>query len=165
MLNNTTTRKIVVQVSDAKVSNNPADTLITYSLGSCIGVCVYDIKAHVGGMLHFQLPEAKMHPERAEQVPFMFADTGMKLLINKLVSMGANKKLLKIKIAGGATMDTGPKGFDIGKRNHLGLRKILWKNGLFIDAEHIGGNEPRNMHMDIATGEVSIKHGGQNIIL
>jgi len=44
---------------------------------------------------------------------------------------------MQVKIAGGAAMDTGPKGFDIGKRNHLALRKIMWKNGMFIDAEDV----------------------------
>ncbi len=56
-------------------------------------------------------------------------------------------------------METGPKGFDIGKRNHLALRKILWKNGMFIDSEDVGGSSPRNMFMNIATGAVTIRSG------
>ncbi|MHC4423141.1 MAG: chemotaxis protein CheD [Planctomycetota bacterium] len=152
--------KTVVHVSDAKVSNDPADVLTTHSLGSCIGVCLYDPVTGVGGMLHYQLPDSKMDPERAGQKPFMFADTGMKILVEKLVSMGARKKRMQIKIAGGATMDTGPKGFDIGKRNHLAIRKILWKNGMFIDAEDVGGTSPRNMYMNMANGIVTVRSNG-----
>ena len=59
-----------------------------------------------------------------------------------------------------AEMDTGPKGFDIGKRNYLAIRKILWKNGMFIDAEDIGGGSPRNMYMNIANGVVTIRSNG-----
>ncbi len=63
----------------------------------------------------------------------MYADTGMKILVDKMLSMGANKKKIRTKIAGGAAMEMGPKGFDIGKRNHLAIRKILWKNGMLIE--------------------------------
>ncbi len=152
--------KTIVSVSDAKVSSDPADLIATYSLGSCIGVCLYDSPTHTGGMLHYQLPDSKMDPERAEERPFMFADTGMKLLIEKLLSMGANKKRMQIMVAGGAEMDTGPKGFNIGKRNYLAIRKILWKNGMFIDAEDVGGFSPRNVYMNIANGTVTVRSNG-----
>lgn len=152
--------RTIIHVSDAKVSNDPADVLTTYSLGSCIAVCLYDASVHTGGMLHYQLPDSKIDPERAQKKPFMFADAGMKLLIEKLVSMGASKKRMKVKIAGGAAMDIGPKGFDIGKRNYLAIRKILWKHGMFIDAEDVGGSSPRNMYMNIATGDVTVRSNG-----
>ena len=152
--------KIIVHVSDAKVSNDSNDVLTTYSLGSCIAVCLYDSATHAGGMLHYQLSDSKIDPRRAKEKPLMFADTGMQILVEKLVAMGANKKRLQIKIAGGASMDTGPKGFDIGKRNYLAIRKILWKNGMFIDAKDVGGSSPRNMYMDIANGAVMIKSNG-----
>lgn len=153
-------RRIVISVSDAKVSGNPSDVLVTYSLGSCIGVCLYDPATNVGGMLHYQLPNSKMDPDRAKSKPFMFADTGMKILVEKLVSMGAKKKRMQIRIAGGASMDTGPKGFDIGKRNHLAFRKIMWKNGMFVDSEDVGGFSPRNVYMDIADGTVTVRSNG-----
>jgi chemotaxis protein CheD len=152
--------RTIVHVSDAKVSDDPADVLTTYSLGSCIGVCLYDRASQIGGMLHYQLPDAKMDPERAKEKPFMFADSGMKILVDKLVSMGANKKRMQIKVAGGASMSTGPKGFDIGKRNYLALRKNLWKQGMFIDAEDVGGFSPRNMYLNIADGTVTIRSNG-----
>jgi len=150
-------RRIIVNVSDCRISRNLVDVLATYSLGSCIGVCLYDPMVHVGGMLHYQLPNSTMDPDRAKDKPFMFADSGMNIMVKKLVSMGGVKKRMQVKIAGGATMDTGPKGFDIGKRNYLAIRKILWKNGMFIDAEDVGGNSPRNMYMNIANGSVTIR--------
>lgn len=153
-------QRIIVNISDAKVSNNPADVLATYSLGSCIAVCLYDPSAHVGGMLHYQLPTSEMDPRRAKDDPFMFADTGMKILVDKILSMGANKKLTQVKIAGGATINNGPAGFEIGKRNYLAMRKVLWVHGMFIDAEDVGGSSPRNMYLNIADGTVTIKSGG-----
>lgn len=149
--------RIIIHVSDAKASKDPNDILTTYSLGSCIAVCLYDPATHIGGMLHYQLPSSSLEPDRAQGKPFMFADTGMKLLIEKLSSMGAMKKRMNVKIAGGATMDAGPDGFHIGKRNHLAIRKLMWKNGMFIDAEDVGGNIPRNMYMDIENGNITIR--------
>jgi chemotaxis protein CheD len=152
--------RIVIDISDAKVSDNPSDTLVTYSLGSCIGVCLYDPALHVGGMLHYQLPTAKMDAERARSKPFMFADTGMRLLLDKLLTMGVNKKRLHVRLAGGATMATGPQGFDIGKRNYLAIRKILWSEALFIDAEDVGGGAARSLYLDMADGTVTVRSNG-----
>ncbi len=153
-------KRIVVDISDAKVSKDSEEILTTYSLGSCIGVALYDPQAKVGGMLHYQLPASDVDKPKSEKMPFMFADTGMALLLNKLLSMGAGKKRMNVKIAGGATMATGPKGFDIGKRNYLSIRKVLWQNGLFIDGEDIGGSSPRNMYMNMADGTVTVRSVG-----
>lgn len=153
-------RKIIVNISDAKASNNQEDVLITYSLGSCIGVSLYDPTIHTGGLLHYQLPASSMDAQRAQEAPFMFADTGLKILIDKLLSMGANKKRIQVKIAGGAAMENGPAGFDIGKRNYLALRKILWQYGMFVDSEDIGGSLPRNLTLNIADGAVAVKTNG-----
>ena len=84
----------------------------------------------------------------------------MAILIKKLLSMGAGKKRMKVKIAGGANMAVGPKGFDIGKRNYLSIRKILWKEGLFVDAEDIGGSSPRNMYLNMGDGSVTVRSVG-----
>lgn len=147
-------------MSDAKVSSDPSDVLVTYSLGSCIGVCLYDQATNIGGLLHYQLPDSKMDPEKARSMPFMFADTGMKIMVDKLISMGAKKNRMRVRIAGGASMENGPKGFDIGKRNHLAFRKIMWKNGMFVDSEDVGGYSPRNVYMDMADGAVTVKCNG-----
>jgi chemotaxis protein CheD len=152
--------RVVIDISDAKVSSDPSDVLVTYSLGSCIGVCLYDPATHIGGMLHYQLPSSKMNPERAQNSPFMFADSGMKLLLNKLISMGAKKKRMDVRLAGGAAMATGPEGFDIGKRNYLAIRKVLWSNGMFINAEDVGGSSARNLYLDMGDGTVTVRSSG-----
>ena len=154
--------KLIVHVSDAKASSDPGDMLVTYSLGSCVGVCLYDEATQVGGMLHYQLPDSKMNPERAAEKPYMFADTGLQLLTKQLVALGAKKRRLHVKIAGGAAMNNGPKGFDIGKRNCLAIRKLLWKQGVFLDAEDIGGFSPRNLYLDLADGTVTVRSNGRD---
>lgn len=156
---------IVVNVSDARSSADPADTITTYSLGSCIGVCVYDPVAKVGGMLHFQLPTATLDPARAAQVPLMFADSGMDRLLNDVGRLGAQKKRLKVKIAGGAQMLNDGGLFNIGRRNHASIRKVLWQHGLFLDGEDVGGTTPRNLYLQLADGTVTSKAQGQAKVL
>ncbi len=152
--------RVIVNVSDGRVSNDPMDVMATYSLGSCIGVCLYDPAVHVGGMLHYQLPSSMMDAKRAEENPMMFADTGMNILMRELLALGANRKRMRVKIAGGAAMDNGPKGFDIGKRNYLALKKILWQNSMFVDAEDVGGASARNLYMNMASGAVTVRTNG-----
>lgn len=156
-----TKKNIVVQVSDARISNDPDSVLVTYSLGSCIAVALYDPALPLGGMIHFQLPSSEMDPERAKREPFMFGDSGMEILMKNMTQYGADKNRILVKIAGGAAMKTGPKGFDIGKRNFLALRKILWKHGLLLKGQDIGGELPRNLYLHIQDGTVLVKVAGQ----
>ena len=154
---NSAQNKLVVGVSDAKFSTKRTDDIITYSLGSCIGVCLYEPRRGAGAMFHFQLPESKLDPDKAMARPFMFADTGLKLALQSMISAGCRKKDLIIKIAGGASMRNGPSNFDIGKRNHLSIRKCLWQSGLMISAEDVGGDFPRTVRLCLETGTVYVK--------
>ena len=153
---------IVVGVSDARTSADPADVIATYSLGSCIGVAVYDPVKKVAGMLHYQLPTATADPARGAEKPLMFADSGMAWLLKEMERHGADRKRLKVKIAGAAEMLADATLFQIGKRNHAAIRKILWQQGIFIDGEDIGGKTPRNLYLTVADGSVVVKAQGQS---
>ena len=157
--------KIVVNISDAKAANDPNVVLATYSLGSCIAVALYDPIAHIGGMLHFQLPSSSIDPDRARQFPLMYADTGMECLLHQMGDLGARPKCLKVKLAGAAQMLNDQNSFDIGRRNHAAIRKILWQYGMFIDAQDTGGSTPRNLYLAVADGIVTVKTNGQDKIL
>ncbi len=149
--------KLVVGISDGKVSNKAEDVIVTYSLGSCIGVILYDPKTHIGGLLHYQLPASSINPDRAQQIPCMFADTGMNWILKELASKGVNKKSLKVTLAGGAEMMKDKSMFNIGKRNHAAIRKILWTNGLFVEKEDVGGKHARTVYLTLADGSIEIK--------
>ncbi len=148
---------ITVDIADMVVSNRPGDKLITYSLGSCIGLAVWDPQVRAGGLLHYMLPDSSVSPDKAKDKPFMFADTGIPLLFKSVYKIGGDKKRLIVKVAGGSQMMDSKGVFNIGKRNYMVLRKLLWKNNVIIDAEDVGGFESRTMSLDIATGLVTIK--------
>jgi len=152
--------KRIVGVADLAVSQNPAETLVTYSLGSCIGVVTYDPVAKVGGMLHYMLPESSLDPEKAKRMPAMFADSGIPVLFKQSYKFGASKANMIVKIFGGAQILDENGVFNIGKRNYLALRKIFWKNNVMIAAEYIGGNVNRTVRLDVGTGKIMLKVPG-----
>ena len=130
---------------------------MTYSLGSCIGVTIWDPEVRVGGMIHYMLPESTLSPEKAKARPAMFADTGIPLLFRSVYRLGAIKKRVIVKVAGGSQLLDDNGTFAIGKRNYVMLRKIFWKNGVLIDNEHVGGSISRTLRLNIETGRVTIK--------
>ena len=152
--------KQIVGVADMKVSNDPADDVITYSLGSCIGLVIYDPVVRVGGILHYMLPESAIDKEKAAQKPFMFADTGIPRLFKTAYAMGAKKPRIKIFVAGGAEILDQNGFFNIGKRNYLALKKMFFKNKVMIDKQEVGGNINRTIRIEIASGDIFLKTSG-----
>lgn len=156
---------VVVDIADLAVSADPDVTLITYSLGSCIGLSVYDPVARVGGLLHYMLPESQLSPEKARSNPAMFCDTGVPRLFRAAYELGAVKSRLVVKVAGGSQLLDDNGTFNIGKRNYLALRKIFWKNGVMIQSEDVGGSSSRTVRLEIATGTVTLKTRNQEVPL
>ena len=117
---------VVVGVADCRISKDAGDVLITYALGSCIAVLIHDPIACVGGLLHFMLPASSSEALKSGKSPYMFADTGISLLFRQAYQAGAEKNRLRVGIAGGAQMIDGMDSFQIGKRNSLAARRILW---------------------------------------
>jgi len=155
--------KVIVSIADMKVTKNAQDALITYSLGSCIGVVIYDPLAKVGGLLHFMLPDSQIDPQKAQKNPWMFADTGIPSLFKEAYKFGAEKERLQVKVAGGSQIMDGAGYFNIGKRNYMALRKILWTNGVLINAEDVGGNGNRTVTLEVASGKVLVKNSGSEV--
>ena len=151
---------LVVGISDLKVSSNPADSMITYALGSCIAVAVYDPAARVGGLLHYMLPDSTLDAAKAKETPAMFADTGIPLLFKSCYKLGADKKRMVVKVAGGASILDESNFFRIGQKNIMAMRKLFWSNNVLIDAEDTGKNFNRTVRIDLGTGKFYIKRAG-----
>ena len=144
-----------------KASDRPGDVLVTYSLGSCVGLALYDPEQQLGGLVHCMLPLSKIDKARAEQRPCMFTDSGVMRLINVLLERGAEKRNLVATVAGAARLLNDNNTFRIGDRNKVVLRKILWKNNILIAAEDTGGTIARTMWLHLDTGRTMIKAGGR----
>ena len=155
--------QFVIGVGDGRVSRDPDSTLVTYALGSCVAVMLYDPVAKVAGMVHYMLPESLLSPDKSQARPWMFADTGIAYLLRGAMEQGANKHRLVIFAAGGAQVMDDNGVFNIGKRNCLALRKALWKAGLVAHAEETGGTVPRTIRMEVGTGRVWLQAAGRDL--
>ncbi len=153
--------RVIVGISDMKVSNDSEAVLVTYSLGSCIGVAVYDAVARVGGLLHYLLPESKLSPEKAQKNPCMFADTGIPALFKEAYKLGAKKQRMKVVVAGGSQVLDQKGFFNIGKRNDIALRKMFHKNNVIIDYRDVGGVVNRTVRVEVENGDIWIKVSGK----
>jgi len=152
----------IIGVSDMKVSGNPGDTLITYSLGSCIGISIYDPYVKAGGILHFMLPDSNLDHEKALKNPFMFADTGILELLRAASELGARKQCMKVIIAGGARILDEKGFFNIGKKNYQAAKQFFAKHHLTATYEDVGGKVNRTITLSIKTGHTMIKAPGKD---
>ena len=163
---NQTTRQ-VVGIAEMKLSSRKGDVLVTYALGSCVGICIYDPDAGVGGLLHAMLPSGGKDPVKARVQPARFVDTGVPALFKEAYRLGAKKERIVVKVAGGATVTGKAESdtFKIGKRNIVTLKKLFWKNGVLIRAEDLGGTVSRTLSLDMTSGEVRVRTNGTTTVL
>ncbi len=151
---------IIVGVADMKVSNDPEGILVAYSVGSCIGVAIYDPVVKVGGMLHYMLPQSSLDNRKAKKNPSMFADTGIPLLFKETYRLGAKKDRLRVTVVGGAQILDQKGLFNIGKRNYMVLKKMFLKNNVRIDFEDVGSNVTRTLKLEIESGKAWLRVSG-----
>ena len=151
--------RVVIGIGEMAVSAEKGGRITTHAVGSCIAVCIFDPLAGVAGMLHFLLPEASINPDRATAHPAAFADTGIPLLFQHAYSHGLVKQRAVVKLVGGAEMAHTTGAFNTGRRNLLAARNLLWRNGVFIAAEDVGGTGARTVHMAVDDGRLQVLSG------
>jgi chemotaxis protein CheD len=152
---------LVVGIGECTLSKESDDIIVTHALGSCIAILIYDPVAKVAGLLHYMLPESSLDLEKAGRRPYVYADTGIPLLFQSAYQLGALKSRLVVIAVGGAQMLDPNGAFNIGKRNHLAMRKIFWKAGVIVHKEEVGGTVSRTVRIDVATGRVVLRTAGE----
>ena len=151
--------KLTIGIADMKFAQT-SGTLITYALGSCIGICLYDPVIKLGGLLHIMLP---LNMEAGRKNTMKYADTGIRETLREMESKGALRSRITAKIAGGAKMFevTGGTLGNIGQRNIDSVRLCLKKENIRILKEDVGGNFARTLSFDVATGNGVIRSYGR----
>ncbi len=153
-------KRIIVGIADMSVSTSQDTELVTYALGSCIGITVYDPLLRIGGLLHIMLPHSFKSKPDEEVNPYMFGDLGLPLLFDEMLKHGAMKVRLVVKIAGGADRMQKKQVFNVGERNITFVKEFFHNCNLKIVSEAVGGTRSRTVIMDINTGKVIIKSPG-----
>ena len=139
--------------------------LVTYALGSCIGLCFHDPRLRLGALLHIMLP---LNMETGRTHPLKYADTGIKETLKQLEAKGASRARMTVKIAGGAKMFevSGGSGLgNIGQRNIESVHTILKRENIRLIGEYTGGTVARPLLFDVASGQGCIRsYGAKDII-
>jgi chemotaxis protein CheD len=147
---------IVVDKDQISVSSQLQDALVSYGVESGIVVAFYDPTVQVGGLLRFTEPDSRSDAERARAIPGRYADSGIAALFDGVSRLGAAKPRLTVRLAGGSERSTpgsncgGPRA--AAKKNYLAIRKNLWKLGVFVHSEDVGGESTRNVRLEIESG-------------
>ena len=150
---------IVVGMADIKVAKHP-DILTTLGLGSCIGITLFDRSSKTGGLAHIMLPTYKGFEG---QNIAKFADSAIIELVNQLSRIGAARRSLVAKIAGGAHMFGRTQSNDllkIGERNAAASLTILKQLGIPVHATDTGGKHGRTIELYLDTGALKIRTVG-----
>ncbi|MEG6585906.1 chemotaxis protein CheD [Dendrosporobacter sp. 1207_IL3150] len=148
---------IKVGMADYKVGRYPAN-LISYGLGSCVGIALYDPFTKIGGLAHIMLPDSTQ--ARSAENPAKFADTALPLMLSDMLKLGASKNRITAKIAGGSQMFTFANATDImrvGERNSEAVRSMLKKIDIKIIADDTGGNYGRTVELKLENGIYKVK--------
>lgn len=153
---------IKVGMADVKVCKAP-DNLTTLGLGSCIGIALWDPSTKITGLAHIMLPDSTAI--RNNTNPAKFADTGIQMLLDEMLKLGANKTRLVAKIAGGAKMFelSGASAINVGERNAEASKAKLKELGIKLLAEDCGLNYGRTVEIYSETGDYMIKAVGKDV--
>jgi chemotaxis protein CheD len=154
---------IRVGMADLKVSSHPS-VLTTLGLGSCVGITLYDCKKKIIGMAHIMLPSSKIATANTNRAKF--ADTGIVDLLDQMLAMGASKKDLVAKLAGGAQMfafSGSNESMKIGARNSEAAKIMLQQLEIPILSEDTGGNHGRTIELYSEDGRLMVKTIGYGI--
>lgn len=158
--------RVSIGIGEMHVSKDPRDVIATHALGSCLGLTVWDPVVKVGGLLHVMLPDSATSPEKAARTPCLFVDTGVPRLFRACYELGADKRRLVVRVAGGAaTFGNGDDVFQTGKRNILALRNLLWKNGVMLGKTVVGGSTARSVWLSIGDGTMWIREATGVLVL
>ncbi len=150
---------MTIGIADMKMAQREG-VLITYALGSCIGICLHDPMLRLGALIHIMLP-LNMEPGRKNTMKY--ADTGIRETLRQMEAQGALRSRITAKIAGGAKMfeTNGSALGNIGQRNIESVHLNLRKEGIHLLKEDVGGSVARTLLFDVSTGQACVRCYGR----
>lgn len=153
-------KKLVVGIADMKMAQGEG-MLITYALGSCVGICLYDPLIRLAALVHVMLP---LNMETNRKSPLKYADTGIRETLRQMVEHGGMRSRIVAKMAGGARMFDVPGSGNlgnIGQRNIESAHLVLRKEGIRLLREDVGGTTARTLLFDTESGQACVRSFGK----
>ena len=146
-----------VGIGEMRLTDRSGEVLVASSIGAGIAIALHDPATKVSGLVHFMLPDSESHARAAAGNPCLFADTAIPAFLRAAAALGASPGKSRITMAGGAQPIDPTDFFAVGARNQAMARKILWKHGLRIESEHVGGTIARRLRLESGTGTASLE--------
>jgi len=155
---------IKVMMADLNIAKAP-DMLKTTGLGSCVGIVLYDKQNRIGGLAHIMLPSSKL-ASNEEINKAKYADTAVPVLLDNMLKLGADRRSITGKLAGGSQMFQFKSANDmlrIGPRNVEATKLILKDLGIPVIAEDTGGSYGRTIELDVNSGILQIRTASKGV--
>lgn len=148
--------KIIVGIAEAKTAQR-GQVLISYALGSCVGVCLYDSKLGIAGMAHVVLPKNPFKNQEIKNI-YKYADVGVHALVHMMCDLGCDRQRLQAKLAGGARMfDAQGPEWEIGRRNVDAVKLALQREQVPVAKEDTGKNYGRTLYFYGDDGRLEVR--------
>ena len=158
-----TAQRVVVGIGELAVSDRRDDVIVTYALGSCVAVCLFDPVATVAAMLHFLLPESSINPEARARAAGGVRRHRHSAAVRDGRTIRPAQDRASVRLVGGAEIASTRRGCATGRRNILAARTILWRKGAFIEAQEVGGGAARTVHLSVGDGRLRVFNGREQI--
>lgn len=133
------------------------DMVLVTVLGSCVTACIRDRQSGIGGMNHFMLPDARPDQDDPVSLSARYGAYAMEVLINSLISLGAQRALLEAKLFGGGNVLPGMTMMNIGQRNADFALRFLDAERIRVVARDLIDVYPRKVYFFPKTGKVLVK--------
>jgi chemotaxis protein CheD len=150
-------REIIIRVADLN-TGVAGDVLVTYGLGSCVAIVLYDPIKKLGGMAHIMLPSRSL--ARRDDVPGKTPQSAVPALLERLAAAGANPRRVSGRLVGGASLFAAlspPGTIQMGERNVVACREALNQNGIPLIGELVGGESGRSVWFHLQDGVVVVR--------
>jgi chemotaxis protein CheD len=148
-----------IGIGEWRVTNDREEVIKTFALGSCLAVIVHD-RAGIGGMVHVALPDSTTDADASGKPEAYYADRALPVLFAEMLGLGSSLRKIQIKLVGAADSRCEGDLFNIGKRNILAVKRLLWSRGLGIVAEDTGGVMSRTVEFRVGDGCLTIRSNG-----
>ena len=150
-------REIIIKVADLS-TGIAGDVLVTYGLGSCVAIVLYDPARKIGGLAHIMLPSRSL--ARRDDVPGKTPQTAVPRLLEQLTALGANSRRITGRLVGGASLFASlspPGSIQMGERNVVASREALNQHGVPLIGELVGGESGRSVWFHLDDGVLVVR--------
>lgn len=145
-----------VRPGDCRFSTEGACRLVTYGLGADVAITAHAPSVGLSALLRFVYPDSRVDPGKAKDNPWLFADTGISLLLSTLRKCGAKNEDIQVQAIGGANVAAEVTDVN-GRSNDLAARKALWSEGVLLKSDDLGGDAKRTVWFDAANDRLMVR--------